>query len=316
MQSRIDKWGGEKERLWESVKNAEKRESMVVKARHPAAKGDKKPPSSAADAGGKTNSSVRDDFEPVRPTKSKPSRELARLEASLATLAALREKLKREMDVVLWREKLIELAARRAEGQEECGWDQRVCFGDEEWEEFGEGVLESYEEGAGEGDKDEQEREREPKISGIGVADGEWWCTGKKKCDRHAGYVLALPRLVETRLTNVSPCSVVVFRWQKLRSAEVQFEKEAKEAAIAKLTTQERELRRKIEDVLDPSRASTAATTNTNSTMTNGNTPPLQSLNGKSSSMEANGHSMAARANSSPKVNGSDQAKKGKKKKN
>lgn len=175
MQSRIEKWGGEREKLWESVKSAEKREGVVVKARAKVRPED--------DAKARTNGG-EDPFEPVRPTQTKPAREIARLEASIAALAARREQLKREMDVVLWREKLIELATRRAEGREECGWDQRLCFGDEEWEEFGEGVLESYEEGA-----EEREREREPRAGGIGVADGEWWCTGKKKCDRHAGYV-------------------------------------------------------------------------------------------------------------------------------
>lgn len=43
-----------------------------------------------------------------------------------------------------------------------------------------------------------------------------------------------------------------IFRWQKLRTAEVTFEKEIKEAALAKLTTREREVRKRIEDIIDP----------------------------------------------------------------
>ena len=41
-------------------------------------------------------------------------------------------------------------------------------------------------------------------------------------------------------------------RWQKLRLAEVRFEKECKEDLLVKLTTQEREIRSRIEDILHP----------------------------------------------------------------
>ena len=41
-------------------------------------------------------------------------------------------------------------------------------------------------------------------------------------------------------------------RWQKLRAAEVSFEKKMKEAGLLKPTTQEREIRKRIEDLLEP----------------------------------------------------------------
>ncbi|KAJ3520896.1 hypothetical protein NM688_g9095 [Phlebia brevispora] len=59
-----------------------------------------------------------------------------------------------------------------------------------------------------------------------GASGGEWWCKGKKKCDRHAG-------------------------WQKLRQAEMELEKELQDAQLDKLTTQEREIRKQIEGVVD-----------------------------------------------------------------
>jgi len=124
---------------------------------------------------------------------------------------------------VMWREKVVELASERAERVDECGWDQRLCFGEEEWADFGPEVLESYEE------------ERVKVESGddgmspdaVSAMHGEWWCTGKKKCERHVG-------------------------WQKLRAAEVSFDKETKEGILLKLTTREREIRKCIEDILYP----------------------------------------------------------------
>lgn len=79
-------------------------------------------------------------------------------------------------------------------------------------------------------------------------------------------------------------------RWQKLRAAEVEFEKEMKEAVLLKLTTKEREIRKRIEDILEPQ----------------GRTPPpstpLKAANGKQA---LNGHNKA-------RPNG--EVKKGKKK--
>ena len=40
--------------------------------------------------------------------------------------------------------------------------------------------------------------------------------------------------------------------WQKLRMAEVEFDKEIKDQALQKLTKLEREIRKRVEDILDP----------------------------------------------------------------
>lgn len=164
MQTRIDVWakkGGKKDRLWESVKNAEKREGVVV----------------LADDAAKME--VDGDDECKKP-KGKVEREVERLNILLDQVVKLREEVKKGMEVVVWREKLLELATERAEQVGQCGWDQRLCFGDEEWSDFGAGVLESYEEVKGEGDM---------QVDGAAEEDGEWWCPGKSLCDRHNGCV-------------------------------------------------------------------------------------------------------------------------------
>ncbi|THH34070.1 hypothetical protein EUX98_g59 [Antrodiella citrinella] len=214
MRLRIERWGGDKERLWESVKDAQRREGVVVRCE-----------------------AENDVQEVVKPTKSKTEREMEILNHSLDKVALQRDETKQELEVVLWREKLVALATARADTLDECGWDQRLCFGDEEYAEFGPGVLESYEEEAAhEGD--------EMQVDGAQEV-GEWWCRGKKKCERHAG-------------------------WQKLRQAEVKFEMDTIEEVLSKLTAQEREIRKQIEDVLE-SESRTAAIP----------VPVLQPLNGQ-----------------------------------
>ena len=156
---RISLWvedGGNRDRLWETVKNAERREGVVVSAR-------------ALEGQSQATLAV------VPPNISKADRELARLRARLETLVQTREVLKVEMDVIAWREKVTELAIQHADTIEQCGWDQRLCFGEEEVAEFGASVLESYEENHAQADVDGTQEE------------AEWWCTGKKKCDRHSG---------------------------------------------------------------------------------------------------------------------------------
>jgi len=169
MHMRISIWvenGGNRDRLRETVKNAERREGVVVSARV---------------LNERSRSTIKAEdgavLAIVPPKIAKADRELGRLRTRLETLVHKRETLKAEMDVVAWREKVTELAIQHAETTEQCGWDQRLCFGDEEIAEFGVSVLESYEEGHGPTDVDGTQEE------------AEWWCTGKKKCDRHSGCV-------------------------------------------------------------------------------------------------------------------------------
>jgi len=48
---------------------------------------------------------------------------------------------------------------------------------------------------------------------------------------------------------NPDPC---VHRWQRLRAAEVEFEIHQKELGLKKLADTERDIRRRIEDIMDP----------------------------------------------------------------
>ncbi len=111
----------------------------------------------------------------VKPEKSKSEKEVARLNGLLDLVVNQREEVKMGMEVVGWRERLLELASDRAQQLGECGWDQRLCFGDEEYVEYGEGVLESYESLAS-GD-----------VQNDVESEGEWWCRGPTKCERHSG---------------------------------------------------------------------------------------------------------------------------------
>ncbi|KAI0307732.1 hypothetical protein B0F90DRAFT_1830287, partial [Multifurca ochricompacta] len=206
MHMRISLWvenGGSRDRLWDTVKNAERREGVVVLAH------------AMEEQSRSTMKMEGRVLTIVQPKITKTDRELARLRERLETLVQKREALKAEMDVVAWREKVTELAIQHADTIDQCGWDQRLCFGDEEVTEFGTSVLESYEEGHSQVDMDGAQEE------------AEWWCMGKKKCDRHFG-------------------------WQKLRMAEVEFDKETKDQALQKLTKLEREIRKRVEDILDP----------------------------------------------------------------
>ncbi|CAL1695921.1 unnamed protein product [Somion occarium] len=215
VQSRIEHWGGDKERLWQSVKNADKREAVVVRCIPKA-----EVPNGDVKVNGKNHHIQSTTQEVVPPGRSKTQRQLDRLNARLDKLAQRRDEIKRDMEIVLWREKLLELAIARADVVNECGWDQRLCFDHEEYAEFGATVFDSY------SDEGQKENEDTMQVDGA-IEDGEWWCKGKQKCERHAG-------------------------WQKLRQAEVSFEKGTMEASLASLTAQERELRKHMEEVINP----------------------------------------------------------------
>jgi COMPASS component SPP1 len=183
MQSRIDTWakkGGKKDKLWESVKHAEKREGVVVKI---------EPSMLCLDV------SMDEDAKPIKPstfshlkpsvpTKHKTDRDKDRLLESLDKLATMQNDIRKAIQIIQWRERLLSLAVDRAESTSQCGWDQRLCFGDEDWEEeLGKSILKSYESG------DDADR--------MDVDHEEWWCNGESVCSRHVGYVLPLkPRHV------------------------------------------------------------------------------------------------------------------------
>lgn len=156
MQSRLDAWvkkGGKKEKLWETVSGAEKREGVVVST------------GVGAIAGKEAMAKIK---------KDRSDRENKSLDSLLDRIVKLREEIKKGIEVLSWRERLLELAEARADRVDKCGWDQRLCFGDDEWADFGAEVFESYEEGDG---------DDAMQVDGA----GEWWCPGPRKCNRHVG---------------------------------------------------------------------------------------------------------------------------------
>lgn len=161
------------------MKDAQKREAVVIVHE------DGVPANETTESCMKENADADAIPVPVATARVKPAsmgkveREVANLNAVLDEIVTLREDLKEGMDIVLWRERLLELASERAEQVSQCGWDQRLCFSDEEWADFGAGVLESYEDGAKEGAM---------QVDGAPEPE-DWWCVGSEKCERHAGYV-------------------------------------------------------------------------------------------------------------------------------
>ena len=175
MQSKIRRWGGDKAGLWEGVKHADKREAVVMRCFGNGelnGRWTEKVSAKRAEDG-----APAPQVQVVKPSKTKVQREIDRLNSLLSRLPVRRDTLKKEEEILLWREQLVAFAISRAEMLGECGWDQRLCFGDDEIAEFGSEVLQSYDSFKEEGTPDAMQ------VDGS----GEWWCRGKKKCDRHAG---------------------------------------------------------------------------------------------------------------------------------
>lgn len=313
MQSRVDSWakkGGRPEKLWESVKGAEKREGVVCavervesedeenkdKVEDTDAEKSKPAPNGNAcvkmEVDGASAKPARAAATHVKthvvpPTKTKAERESERLRGVLDGVIRQREDVKRGMEAVVWRERVLQLAGARAEAVGQCGWDQRLCMDDQEWVEAGASVLESYEEAMA--------REEGGEDMEVDGGEEQWWCPGKQVCDRHQGYggPLALWDVIVD----------FIFRWLAVRLKDVCKEKEKAEEVLAKLTTRERELRKRIEDILDPQTTSNPAN-GANGAADTAVHAPL-----KNSTKAVNGHSKTKAASSA--VDG----KKGKKRK-
>jgi len=211
------------------------------------------------------------------PVKSKRAQETERLNDLLESVVKLREEIKRGMEAVIWRERLLQLASERAELVGQCGWDQRLCLDDEEWADVGAGVLESYEDIKAESAK-EDGADGEMELDG---SEEQWWCPGQKVCDRHQG-------------------------WQTVRYKDVSKEKEKKEEALVKLTTREREILKSIEDVVNPQELAPNTTATNPSVKETTAQAPLKTSNTKA----VNGHPKAKGTAST-----GDKMKKGKKRK-
>lgn len=167
MQSRIDTWakkGGKKERLWDSVKGADKREGVVVRIED------------ANNCTADSKDGLKDgQLKPSKPARAKGERERERLNRVLQEINQAADELKKGMGILALREKLLEMAGERAESVGQCGWDQRLCYEDEEWVENGQSALESYD-------------DRDMDVDGQSDnGESDWWCAEDTGCSRHMG---------------------------------------------------------------------------------------------------------------------------------
>lgn len=231
MHRKIQTWakqGGNVESLWESVKNRERRDGLVV--REP---GRTLPRAILAEI--QKNSSLSPQFQD-NDSEPKPDaasdiiasnqeRVLARLHIRLKSIEQEREDLKREMELISLRERLLQLALEREEQVDDCGWDQRLVWDHDEWYVYGTEVLENYwvPPGSVQNDRDEE------LDMDVDQQEGEFecWCKGEKKCPRHNG-------------------------WQKLRTEEIEDDKRRMEDEQARLTALEQEIQNRIEMILRP----------------------------------------------------------------
>lgn len=181
---------GELRGLWESVKGAGRREAVVLRVLDDKEVVEEQKTESEATRKESDPHHPTIRTEVVIPRVSHHARLLARLEAQIDKISARRDELKAGDDIVAWREAVINYAAQRADRRGNCGWDARLLWSDEETRDFGADVVDAYERVEV---KIEREERGEDGMAVDGVEDasdeGEWWCTGKKKCDRHFGYV-------------------------------------------------------------------------------------------------------------------------------
>jgi COMPASS component SPP1 len=179
---------GELRGLWENVKSAGRREAIVLCVLDDGefAAEQKEGKGVVKDSGHYpiTRTKV------VVPRFSRHARLLARLEAQITKISARRDELKAEEEIVAWREAVVSYAARRADRKGECGWDGRLLWSEDEVRDFGTDVVDMYERVESKLESSERGEEEGMAVDGVEGAseEGEWWCAGKKKCDRHSGY--------------------------------------------------------------------------------------------------------------------------------
>ena len=189
----------EMSRLWRGVKDARKRDAVVVHASQTI----------------KTNE-IHPSTQPSASIKAPPQRtEAERISTSLTELAAELESLShdahlrsRELEFILARGRLARLAIQWSEKNENisrCSFDARLLLEGIEWEEWVEGVGRAVLEGTVDasngirptGKSTLTEGRAPPSINGVGeddelqleieAADGPW-CDGRRKCERHFGW--------------------------------------------------------------------------------------------------------------------------------
>ncbi|TFK30481.1 hypothetical protein FA15DRAFT_662439 [Coprinopsis marcescibilis] len=282
MQTRIDSYakkGGKKDKLWDGVKHADKREGVVVKLEETNCNGTEVSTGKlekAAKGDSPHSTSLAALLKPAKPVKSKANRECDRLKLVLADITKMQDEVRKGIEIISWRERLLALATDRSETVSQCGWDQRLCFGDEEWaDDFGQNILESYE-SFDRMDVDENQRT-------SSAEETKWWCLDDSACARHVG-------------------------WQVTRYKDISKEKEKREEALSKLEAREQEVRRQLGEMFNPVAPGQKRPIGSKTSAASANAVKGQGPFALSNSRLPNGHSKH-------KAVSSDTAKKGKKRK-
>ncbi|KAL1749203.1 hypothetical protein HDZ31DRAFT_59489 [Schizophyllum fasciatum] len=158
MRARIESWersGGNAGKLWDSLKHADRSEGVVMRVEAVQEKGTEPPLCRT---------------EVIKPAQTKSERDIQQLTTALDDIANVREGLERGLEVLRCRERLLDLAlARKRRVKDTCGWDMRLCFGDEDWLNMENDVWDSYE--------DYEDGHHE-----------DFWCVLGAKCVRHQGW--------------------------------------------------------------------------------------------------------------------------------
>ncbi|KAG8802756.1 hypothetical protein FRC17_006348, partial [Serendipita sp. 399] len=230
-------------KLWKGVKDARKRDAVVVDTK-------------TVQGNGKTDDqSVR-----VVPATSTPSTEFSRLTHTYTNLTQEFSSLAREsqfatrdLEFILARGRLAKLAIAWSEKQENlarCCFDSRLLLEGREWEEWVVGVGKAVLEGgldapigpavpnpassgsggnAGTGSNPNEGRtgtpgEQEEEDFGLDIEADSPWCDGRRKCERHFG-------------------------WQKLCMAEYELNKGTKELALQRTVQKKNDVQHRMEAI-------------------------------------------------------------------
>ena len=192
----------EMSRLWRNVKDARKRDAVVVHANpdvSSSAKSSAAPPS--------TESSSNTKVPPQRTDAEKTTESLQELAVELENLTHDARLRSRELGFILARGTLARLAVQwseKGENVNRCCFDSRLLLEGVEWEEWVEGVgravLEGTADAAGaarpgsnhigvsvKGEAHAGNGEEEELHLGMEATDSPW-CDGRRKCERHFGW--------------------------------------------------------------------------------------------------------------------------------
>lgn len=187
MRAKIARSGKDLNEIWPLVRHAKKREGVSVEYLHDGSYASKRIKLENGEDDGKiVKTTLNGTKSNVPSTKVRPwtNGDKIRLEAlkhNLGAIRSSRDKFKLELEYVMTRRRLLDLAVERASDRF-CGWDTRLEMGDHEWARWIIGVegKKALYSNQGEDEDDDGESENSGKMS--------WLCHGPIECPRHNGW--------------------------------------------------------------------------------------------------------------------------------